>query len=501
MDNNIIVQHDESGTTVSYGIIDEGKDFTEKVVRISLQPDNPEQAVEAIRQMVAEVQNEDSGTGALRKKILALNELVADAGLEAEHSRTEILQHVENISAKEHLLQDIREQQRDFTMFMGVLVILANMVILFFLVRRIVERPLSTLTTTIDEIQKGNFVEVLNFKQRDQVGVLADATRKFRLALLEIRDENERKTKEKQIIDETVETTTTMIDEIESRAKELVALAENLQNLAETTGVQAEEVAHNAEKTAVNTDQVSESAVQLEEAVGSLNEQVVSQNSLVEDIVEKNRTSQAHMAELGQAVKEIDTIIALVRDITEQTQLLALNATIEAARAGEAGKGFSVVATEMKELSTRTQQAASDVLYKMRAINQAGETLTQNFNEIEGYLDNLNNATSYIFEGITSQNSAVNTITELAAKTSTNTHNVSSTIQQVNQAAGKTSDFSCKVYEHADEIAEQLSVLLKKTTVKLQQVQDQEQERPKKICPLTLKRDVTSKHQQTKAAA
>jgi methyl-accepting chemotaxis protein len=428
--------------------------------------------------MVTDLKLEESGAGALRKKVLALNAMVADVGLKAEQTRTEILHHVENISAKERLLAETRQQQRDLTVYMGVIAAFANMFILFILVRRIIERPLSVLTTTIDEIQNGNFPEVPDVRRRDQLGVLADAIRKFRQALLEIRDEAARKAREKILIDETVHTTTTMVDEIESRAKDLVCLAESLQNLAATTGTKADNVARSAEDTAKNTDQVSDSAVQLEEVVNSLQTQVASQNILVGDIVEKNRTSQIHMATLGQAVKEIDTIIDLVSDITEQTQLLALNATIEAARAGEAGKGFSVVATEMKELSTKTQQAATDVRHKVEAIGRAKSTLTQNFDEIESYLDNLDHATSEIAEGVAKQSSAVVTINELAARTSTNTHDVSSTIQLVNQTAGETSNLSRKVYEHADGIAAQLSALLHETTKNLQQMQDNE----KQIC-------------------
>jgi methyl-accepting chemotaxis protein len=476
----VIVQNNQDAVILSYGILDEENMFTDNVVRITLQSNNPEQDAETIRQMAADLQQEESGATALRKKVLALNTMVADAGLKAEQTRTEILQHVENINAKEQLLAETRQQQRELTVYMGVIAAFANMFILFILVRRIVERPLSTLTTTIDEIQNGNFPEVPDVRRRDQIGVLADAIRKFREALLEIRDETERKAREKILIDETVQTTTTMIDEIESRAKDLVSLAESLQHLAETTGTKADNVARSAEDTAKNTDQVSDSAVQLEEVFNTLQDQVTSQNTLVGDIVEKNRASQIHMAKLGQAVKEIDTIIDLVSDITEQTQLLALNATIEAARAGEAGKGFSVVATEMKELSTKTQQAATEVRHKVEAIGGAGNTLTRNFDEIESYLDNLDHATSTIAEGVASQRSAVTTINELAAKTSTNTHDVSSTIQHVNKTAGETSKLSRRVYEHADEIAAQLSALLHETTENLQQMQEYDKQIPEK---------------------
>lgn len=227
-----------------------------------------------------------------------------------------------------------------------------------------------------------------------------------------------------------------------------------------------------AEETAENTDKASKSATQLEDVMNEINDQNSQQGNLVSDIVDKNSTSQVYMKQLDQAVREIDGIIALVRDITEQTQLLALNTTIEAARAGEAGKGFTVVATEMKELSMKTQKAASEVMDKVSAINQAGVTLTQNFDDIESHILRLNEVTANISDGVSTQHTEVITITQLAARTSNNTYDLSLSIRAVNEATGKTSDLSNQVSNYADEIANQLSILLSETTTKLQQMRD-----------------------------
>jgi methyl-accepting chemotaxis protein len=112
-------------------------------------------------------------------------------------------------------------------------------------------------------------------------------------------------------------------------------------------------------------------AAATEEMLASVNEissSMARTQASVSDIINKNAEAKIHTDQLQENTKSMESIVALIRDISEQVNLLALNATIEAARAGDAGKGFAVVAGEVKMLANETAKATDQIAQKISSI-------------------------------------------------------------------------------------------------------------------------------------
>ena len=246
----------------------------------------------------------------------------------------------------------------------GTISLIAGIVLAFvatFLISQRMSTRLGHAVSAAREISKGDLTGSMPAGSNDEVGKLilamGEMQQALRAALRETTNSAGSILETSRHLNEAVQ----QMDQsatIQSTAAS--AIAANVEELTVSINVVADSTSEAARLAAASDEQAGEGHTAIESLVGQIGE--------VANVV---RNAAEQIAQLKDESEKISDIVAVIKDIADQTNLLALNAAIEAARAGEQGRGFAVVADEVRKLSERTALSTGEIAEMVRAIQQS----------------------------------------------------------------------------------------------------------------------------------
>ncbi|AVV80055.1 chemotaxis protein [Leptospira santarosai serovar Grippotyphosa] len=296
--------------------------------------------------------------------------------------------------------------EKEFTFSWILLVSLSSITLIYIVLIAVVYsiQLVKGLTTVSSAVKNADFshpVEVQeDEKKKDELYLLLITFRLFQIKLKEMLD---------TIMD--------FSENLVAASEELSRSADHLSSNAQSESASIEEISASVEEISSGMEYVNRNAEsqyvlissfngemrELEGMISKVGDAVKNSLEKISDMYLKTDFGKKTMGDLSESMEKIESssvemqsITAIIKEISEKVNLLALNAAIEAARAGEHGRGFAVVASEITRLAEQTDSSAMTIEELIKTSNaeiETGRKIVENsvkvYAEVLGGLEHL----------------------------------------------------------------------------------------------------------------
>lgn len=322
------------------------------------------------------------------------------------------------------------------------LLVLMALTLSCFIVRGIV-RPLKAVTDHLQVVASGDMTTHLELNRKDELGMLADSanqvSRSLGATLGNVANAiEELQTVSLQMRSNTANTRHGMDAQFNEVEKVAAAMNEMSYSIRDVAG--------NAKDTANATQLVQETTRSSSADLNQTNQNI---QSLTHHVEGANKV----IIELLSQTQEIESVLGVIGDISEQTNLLALNAAIEAARAGEQGRGFAVVADEVRTLAGRTQSSTVEIRQIIEKLQQqsseASNSMATSTEQAELSAERMRHAADNLANMLTQVDDVSNSSVQIASAA----EQQGQVAEEINSNLMGIREASERVLQEAEEVA------------------------------------------------
>lgn len=340
-------------------------------------------------------------------------------------------------------------------------------VIIIYFVIHSISKKIQQLIKSSEEIAEGNLTnefEIIN--RKDELSVLNNSFERMSLGLRKILS------KINDVSSELSASAEELSASSESASDTIKVTQQNVKIVDESVFKQQEEL----QNVAAFSEELLASVGEITTFTNNLSEQSFrvtseSENGINQIVVISNQMNEISntVYELSEIINrlnlrstEIQKIVDMITNISEQTNLLSINAAIEAARAGEHGKGFAVVAEEVRKLSEQSRVSANDIYEVVNTIQidtiAASNTMKKNSEKVKIGMD-IVNQTGKVFEVITKDISNINSkiveVKEATDQINLGMNELNNSVESITENSNTVSE---KISPIISSLAEQLAI-------------------------------------------
>ncbi len=251
--------------------------------------------------------------------------------------------------------------------------------IIYFLIGSMVAKPLIGLRDKAYELAQGDgdLTKHLNITSDDEIGSASKEINNFIEKVRSTIALAKATSSENASISHELSVTTLEVGKRVETSTNIIAQATDMSHEIK------QEIATSVDKAKISNQEVLKANREL----NSAKDAIQALGRKVEASAHTEMELAQRIQQLSNDAEQVKSVLTVIGDIADQTNLLALNAAIEAARAGEHGRGFAVVADEVRKLAERTQKSLIEINATINVIVQAitdsSGKMNENSHEVE----------------------------------------------------------------------------------------------------------------------